>query len=252
MSEVSAGSPSDLTRDGWAASPYARHRCRARPGRRALRLGRRGSLGRGGTRFGLRGEEPRAVQAVASLRSYASRRLIARTRRRLEAKPRLSPPRALSPPPPVAAPPSLGASGGFGVSLDNAEYLDAATRDRELGLDGRHGRRLGPLRRQVERRAVGRPGLVRLEQVRPARRRRPRPRPLGAREPRLLPDLGAPGRDDRQVRARHGRTAQRLRRVHRGRRSPLRRPRLATGSSGTSRTCPCSGRRGRTRPTTRR
>ena len=71
------------------------------------------------------------VKSVASLRSYASRRLIARTRRRLEAKPP-QPARSALPPPPVAAPPSLGASGGFGVSLDNAEYLDSATRDREL------------------------------------------------------------------------------------------------------------------------
>jgi polysaccharide biosynthesis protein PslG len=72
------------------------------------------------------------VKSVASLRSFASRRLIARTRRRLEARPSSQPLRSPLLPPPVAAPPSLGASGGFGVSLDNAEYLDAATRDREL------------------------------------------------------------------------------------------------------------------------
>ncbi|MBA2361485.1 MAG: hypothetical protein H0V79_11250 [Actinobacteria bacterium] len=99
------------------------------------------------------------LASVTSLRGYTTRRLALRNKERLEAearkKPRPQPePQPAPPPPPAPEPPPpppaeppptpppppppppaplpVGATGGFGVSFDNPEYLDAATRDREL------------------------------------------------------------------------------------------------------------------------
>lgn len=77
------------------------------------------------------------IQLAASVRGYTARRLLARTRKRLATRPRPQPrprPSPVQPQPsvPAPAPPALRPAGGFGVSFDNAEYLDAATRNREL------------------------------------------------------------------------------------------------------------------------
>jgi len=70
--------------------------------------------------------------ATTSLQTYSKRRLL--TIRRVEAKkpqpqPQPQPQPAPLPPPPV---PPVAVAGGFGVSFDNAEYIEATVRNREL------------------------------------------------------------------------------------------------------------------------
>jgi hypothetical protein len=78
------------------------------------------------------------LAAVGSLRGYAHRRLLAKSRKR-----RVSPPAALPDPLPAPQlpPPAESPNGGFGVSFDNPEYLDPATRGRELDLMAAMGAR---------------------------------------------------------------------------------------------------------------
>jgi polysaccharide biosynthesis protein PslG len=92
------------------------------------------------------GERPRASAVRlkgSTLRHSTVRRLLNQLRRR--ARPRKSlpkpPPASAQQPPPSSPPPflppptelpPLGDARGFGVSFDNPEYLDAATRNREL------------------------------------------------------------------------------------------------------------------------
>jgi hypothetical protein len=78
---------------------------------------------------GRAGAKPVRLAQVESVRGYAVRRLRDRSRSRT------APPKPRPAPAPQPAPnpePPVGGSGGFGVSFDNPEYLDAATRDREL------------------------------------------------------------------------------------------------------------------------
>jgi hypothetical protein len=67
--------------------------------------------------------------AKNSLQVATVKRLHARSKKRSSRRRRQPKPRPQ--PRPQPAPP-VGSSGGFGVSFDNAEYLDAVTRDREL------------------------------------------------------------------------------------------------------------------------
>lgn len=69
--------------------------------------------------------------ATTSLRGYTKRRLL-RLRSRVEPRRPQPPPAPRQQPQPQLPVPPVGAAGGFGVSFDNPEYLDAATRNREL------------------------------------------------------------------------------------------------------------------------
>jgi hypothetical protein len=60
---------------------------------------------------------------VMAVRGYSTQRLLERARKRVMVSRRPKPP---------PAPPPAGAASPFGVSLDNPEYLDPATRNREL------------------------------------------------------------------------------------------------------------------------